>query len=311
MIATHPSNPNQQVNICCKTCDHWADKGVSVCRTKVMAYCSELQCDTMAGEFCASWSHDGKKQSPVSLPKLILAEDRTSKQYNSWEQQEWICEECGVKFMARPSNQNGKSMPRRFCGDPCYRKWQKRNPINKGCFRPGQRPWNTGVKGTHFSPATEFKPGNVSHNKLPIGTVLIRKQGSDSTRKQAYVKVAEPNKWKARALINREAENGPLPKGMLLWHTDGDSLNDDISNLEAITRAESLARTRKRLQESGQLKKVAKKIWSTRRERYADLQQKSVAELRQLGYRYYCPVCYQPYKEARLTCHKTAEAKVL
>lgn len=39
-----------------------------------------------------------------------------------------------------------------------------------------------------------------------------------------------------------ESVYGELPKGYIIIHMDGNSFNDDISNLEAITRAELLKR---------------------------------------------------------------------
>lgn len=34
-------------------------------------------------------------------------------------------------------------------------------------FKKGMISWNKGMKGIHLSPATEFKAGQVPHNKLP------------------------------------------------------------------------------------------------------------------------------------------------
>ena len=37
-----------------------------------------------------------------------------------------------------------------------------------------------------------------------------------------------------------EEKNGELPKGMIIYHIDGDKHNDNIDNLMALTRAELL-----------------------------------------------------------------------
>lgn len=74
---------------------------------------------------------------------------------------------CGTVFEVkawRIANGRGK-----FCSRPCKYKYQKL-PSRKGfkynCvkenptqFKPGHATWNKDLKGTHFSPATEFKPG--------------------------------------------------------------------------------------------------------------------------------------------------------
>lgn len=57
----------------------------------------------------------------------------------------------------------------KFCSKPCKYKYQKL-PSRKGMkynvarenptkFKPGHVTWNKGMKGIHFSPGTEFKPG--------------------------------------------------------------------------------------------------------------------------------------------------------
>jgi len=46
-------------------------------------------------------------------------------------------------------------------------------------FKKGMVSWNKGMKGIHLSPGTEFKPGQVPHNKLPEElreVALLRRQ---------------------------------------------------------------------------------------------------------------------------------------
>ena len=80
-----------------------------------------------------------------------------------------------------------------------------------------------------------------SRELVPVGTVRHRTYRGVV---RAWVKVAEPKKWRQRALVNWEAANGPLPKGKLVHHKDRNPLNDDPSNLQALTRAEHLAEHR-------------------------------------------------------------------
>lgn len=147
----------------------------------------------------------------------------------------WVCEECGKGFKR---DRNGGRAPIRFCSPGCYHQWRKGQP-NLVQFQKGQTPWNKGMKGLHLSPDTEFKPGRESSNKLPIGTVRIRKyKRNNDTR--AFVKIGEPNTWELRAKVVWEKAKGPIPKGLFLHHIDRDPLNDDLSNLALVTRASHL-----------------------------------------------------------------------
>jgi hypothetical protein len=104
-------------------------------------------------------------------------------------------------------------------------------------FRPGQRfsPATEIRRGQRISPRTEFKPGQAAHNKLPIGSVRIRKE-THTGLLRAWVKTAEPNVWRKRAVVVWEAIHGPLPRGSVVHHDDRNSLNDDPDNLQGLTR---------------------------------------------------------------------------
>lgn len=119
------------------------------------------------------------------------------------------------------------------------------NKFAKGCgpnrtsFKPENPPWNKGVKGLRLSPQTEFKKGQKGINWLPVGSVRVRRdKGKGQPR--AYIKVAEPNIWKLRAVLVWEKENGPVPKGFVVHHKNENSLEDVIENLCALTRAQHL-----------------------------------------------------------------------
>lgn len=103
-------------------------------------------------------------------------------------------------------------------------------------FRKGGIPWSKlHAKGMHLSPASEFKPGMRPANWRPIGTVKIRTHKGDLPR--AWVKVANPNIWRLRAVVVWEATHGPLPAGRVVHHRDRDQLNDAPENLQALTRS--------------------------------------------------------------------------
>jgi hypothetical protein len=64
---------------------------------------------------------------------------------------------------------------------------------------------------------------------------------------RAWVKITEPNVWQKLAVVIWERDHGSLPKGSVVHHRDRDSLNDDPSNLVAMTRAEHAAEHREEL----------------------------------------------------------------
>lgn len=104
-------------------------------------------------------------------------------------------------------------------------------------FSGGHASWN---KGRHSlaggrSIETQFKPGANAHNALPVGSVTIRVEATTG-RDRAWVKIAEPNVWRQRAVVAWEAVHGPVPRGLVIHHRDRDSLNDVPDNLQALTR---------------------------------------------------------------------------
>lgn len=102
-------------------------------------------------------------------------------------------------------------------------------------FKKGHQTWNKNLKGIHLSPATEFKKGQQGTNWVPVGATTVRMyHGAMRT----YQKVAEPNTWRLRSQVVWEAANGPLPKGHIIHHKDRNVLNDDLANLELLSRSE-------------------------------------------------------------------------
>lgn len=147
----------------------------------------------------------------------------------------WLCENCGQRF------DRDKSGPRpiRFCSADCYQGWRRRTGQKAGCFERGQKPWNAGIKGLHLSPQTEFKSGQIAFNKMSVGddTIRIDKNG----RLRWWVKIAEPNVWRERAIVVWERHSKTtLPAGCVVHHRDRNSTNDDPENLQLMTRAEHI-----------------------------------------------------------------------
>jgi HNH endonuclease len=112
-------------------------------------------------------------------------------------------------------------------------------------FVRGMTPWNKGLRGIHLSPGSEYRKGRRSEKWLPVGTVTMRRHKYDKPR--MWLKVAEPNVWKLRAVVVWERKHGRLPRGHIVHHKDHDTLNDSPRNLEALTRAEHVREHKPRL----------------------------------------------------------------
>ena len=114
--------------------------------------------------------------------------------------------------------------------------------IKGGQFQKGSIPFNKGKKQKDYmseeainkTKNTRFKKGNIPHNHRPVG--------SERTTLEGYieVKVAEPNKWKIKAVVIYEEKYGKIPKGHKVIYLDGNRQNLDVSNLKAISSAEEL-----------------------------------------------------------------------
>lgn len=61
-------------------------------------------------------------------------------------------------------------------------------------------------------PTAGLADGRV--NRLPLGSLRLRRHRDDSLR--AWVKVAEPNVWRPRAVVVWELAHGPLPVGHIV-----------------------------------------------------------------------------------------------
>jgi hypothetical protein len=106
---------------------------------------------------------------------------------------------------------------------------------NKTSFKKGTDPWNKGKKGIHLSPETEFKKGQPSLKKMPVGSVTIRQTKGGKPRK--FIKTADPSEWVENARHVWLSNGGLIPKGFIVHHIDENTLNDDISNLALVNRA--------------------------------------------------------------------------
>ena len=100
-----------------------------------------------------------------------------------------------------------------------------------GHFEKGHVPPNKGRKG-YCSPGCE-KKGQMPHNHVPVGTESISSDG------YLKIKVAEPNKWRFKHILEWEKHNGKVPDGCMISFKDGNHYNCSIENLMCITKAEN------------------------------------------------------------------------
>lgn len=113
----------------------------------------------------------------------------------------------------------------------------------KGQYVKGQMPPNKGKKMSAETyekcRQTMFKKNNLPHNTRADGDISIR---ADNRKKlYRFIRVSL-SIWTPYSKFIWEQQNGKVPKGMCLWHSDGDTLNDNIDNLELITRRENRIR---------------------------------------------------------------------
>jgi len=105
-------------------------------------------------------------------------------------------------------------------------------------FKKGNIPWNKNLKGIHLSPGSEFKKGHKPITQLPLKSITIRIDNNG--RKRKWIKIAEPKKWIKNARFVWIKYNGKIPKDYLIHHTNENTLNDNIKNLDCLTRKEHL-----------------------------------------------------------------------
>jgi hypothetical protein len=104
------------------------------------------------------------------------------------------------------------------------------NGVNRQ-FKPGHTPFNKGKKGiTQGGESTQFKKGHKPYNYMPVGTERVNGDG------YVDIKIADPNKWRAKHLLIWERANGPVPKGHVVIFGNGNRRNFDLNNLILVSR---------------------------------------------------------------------------
>jgi hypothetical protein len=112
---------------------------------------------------------------------------------------------------------------------------------NKGCFKKGNIPWNKGKKGVNGNSSTRFIKGE--HH---TGENHVSWNGGEQIMKSDCIYLwSGTGKRLRKPRVVYEENFGPIPKGYVIIHVDGNRYNDDPSNLKAISRAENLKRNNK------------------------------------------------------------------
>ena len=110
-----------------------------------------------------------------------------------------------------------------------------------GCFEKGAVSWNKGkpMPAHPNSALHHFRPGERSGVAVrlykPIGSERVSKDGYRERKINDDMPLQA--RWRAVHLIEWEAANGPLPKGMCLKCLDGEKGNTNPSNWALIERA--------------------------------------------------------------------------
>lgn len=121
-----------------------------------------------------------------------------------------------------------------------------------GQFEIGHTPWNKGLYGYMGANTTSFTKeraeslGKQGEGKPREGHGhLICSCSERRSVKQKNGKVYQVRKRIPYARYVLEKHGIDVPRGHVVYHIDGDYKNNDISNLEVISRAELVKRNRK------------------------------------------------------------------
>lgn len=124
-------------------------------------------------------------------------------------------------------------------------------------YKLGHIPATKFIKGIHYSPKTEFKPGHIPANTKPIGCITVR---NNSTRGSKYLHIKLSDRtWKEYHIHIWEKEYGPVPAGYILVFKNKDTMNVELENLEIITRGENAERNRDHVKASESLRETWRK----------------------------------------------------
>lgn len=123
---------------------------------------------------------------------------------------------------------------------------------NKGQFQKGMIPWNKGKYGYMSANRTSFTKEDLEAKRI-IGKPRKDRDGmiccseekvpvrSYNGKVYMHQRRISYSKWLMEQQLGRKLESNEV-----VYHIDGDKYNNELSNLEVITRAELLKRNEKR-----------------------------------------------------------------
>ena len=105
-------------------------------------------------------------------------------------------------------------------------------------FKKGNVPWNKNMKGIHFSPKSEWKEGDTALDKHPFWKGGVQKPKKDCVQ----ITIGKGQRARKPVLVWEAHNKKKVPIGYVIYHKDGNMYNDNLSNLECISRAELMKR---------------------------------------------------------------------
>ena len=144
------------------------------------------------------------------------------------------CKQCGISFSTTDRR-------RKFCSLACVWNWRRTQDLLPGAFTKGSVPWNHGTKGVMKRNSGSFKKGQPCKSILPVGSETLRVDKNGKLR--CWIKIAENGTsydWILKAVHVWQQHHGKIAKGIVIHHKDRNPLNDNIDNLQAMTRREHI-----------------------------------------------------------------------
>ncbi len=109
-----------------------------------------------------------------------------------------------------------------------------------GQFKKGGTPFNKGLKGVHYSPASEFKKGHLPGNTKYDGCITIRTDHYNRrAKKYKWIRLSL-GKWELLHRVIWQQAYGKIPKRKILYFKNGDTLDCRLENLMLLTRKEQV-----------------------------------------------------------------------
>jgi hypothetical protein len=117
----------------------------------------------------------------------------------------------------------------------------------KSEFRKGRTPWNKGLKGVMKANKGCFKKGHKPKNyqggfKTCKDGIYVKVEDGKPYSYQKDGKQVVVGKYESLARKRYREAFGEFDKNLCVWHKDGEIYNNEIENLELVTRAENIRR---------------------------------------------------------------------